>query len=79
MSSHHHVEAYGNGVSIYDYYQTVPVGPLTEGYVRAQHYFNIRMSTKLMSFHITDTHFESGFPFRSSNRAEPSFYCSFGV
>lgn len=48
--------SYGNGVYIYDYYQTTPGGPLTSGYVQAQHYEDGRLSQHRVSLYATDTY-----------------------
>jgi hypothetical protein len=51
----HTFSSYGNGVFIVDYNQTTPRGPLTSGYVYAQHYIDGRVKMDRASFYVTDT------------------------
>lgn len=48
--------SYGNGVLITDYFQTTPGGPLTSGYLTAQHYVDGRQSRHRLSFYASDTY-----------------------
>jgi hypothetical protein len=48
--------SYGNGVLVVDYYQTTPNGPLTSGYLYAQHYIDGTMNIDRTSFYVTDTY-----------------------
>ncbi len=48
--------SYGNGVLMVDYYQTTPNGPLTSGYLYAQHYVDGTMNIDRTSFYATDTY-----------------------
>ncbi len=47
---------YGNGLYFVDYYQTVEYGPLTSGYVKAQHNVNGNVSYDRTSFYVSDTY-----------------------
>ncbi len=51
----HTFSSYGNGVLIVDYNQTSPRGPLTSGYVKAQHAIDGRVDLNHTSFYVTDT------------------------
>jgi hypothetical protein len=51
----HTFSSYGNGVLIVDYYQTVPHGPLTSGYLYAQHFVDGHVTYHNTSFYATDT------------------------
>src|SRR5262245_48345012 len=51
----HTFSSYGNGLLYFDYYQTAPNGPLTSGYVKAQHYIDGRLRMDRTSFYATDT------------------------
>jgi outer membrane receptor protein involved in Fe transport len=42
-------------VLVVDYYQTTPGGPLTSGYVYAQHYIDGHVRINRSSFYATDT------------------------
>ncbi len=48
--------AYGNGLYFVDYYQTVEYGPLTSGYVKAQHNVNGQVSFSRTSLYVSDTY-----------------------
>jgi hypothetical protein len=52
----HTFSSYGNGVLLVDYNQTTPRGPLTSGYVKAQHYIDGRVGLNRTSFYATDTY-----------------------
>src|SRR4029077_8587430 len=52
----HTFSSYGNGVNIVDYYQTTPGGPLTSGYLYAQHYIDGHVKIDRTSFYATDTY-----------------------
>ncbi len=52
----HTFSSYGNGVLLVDYNQTTPRGPLTSGYVKAQHYIDGRVDLDHASFYVTDTY-----------------------
>lgn len=47
--------SYGNGVYIYDYYQTTPGGPLTSGSLYAQYYVDGHSTMDRTSFFVSDT------------------------
>jgi hypothetical protein len=51
----HTFSSYGNGVFFFDYYQTTPRGPLTSGYVKAQHFVDGNVKMNRASFYATDT------------------------
>jgi|GEM_PF-6277707 len=51
----HTFSSYGNGILMSDYYQTVPGGPLTSGYLYAQHDSDGNGKTDHMNFLIQDT------------------------
>jgi hypothetical protein len=48
--------SYGNGVLLGDYYQTQPGGPLTTGYLVAQHYVDARYIENRLGFYVSDTY-----------------------
>ena len=52
----HTFSSYGNGVLLVDYNQTTPRGPLTSGYVKAQHFIDGRVELNHTSFYVTDTY-----------------------
>ncbi|MCI0416175.1 carboxypeptidase regulatory-like domain-containing protein [bacterium] len=52
----HTFSSYGNGVFIYDLYQTVSHGPLTSGVVFAQHAVDGRSTFHGTSFYVSDTY-----------------------
>jgi hypothetical protein len=52
----HTFSSYGNGVLLVDYNQTTPRGPLTSGYVKAQHFIDGRVEINHTSFYVTDTY-----------------------
>jgi hypothetical protein len=52
----HTFSSYGNGVLLVDYYQTAPRGPLTSGYVKAQHFIDGRVDIDHTSFYVSDTY-----------------------
>jgi hypothetical protein len=52
----HTFSSYGNGVLFIDYYQTVPKGPLTSGYLYAQHYIDGHVKMDRTSLYVTDTY-----------------------
>ena len=54
-SKGHTFSSYGNGVEIVDYYQTTPHGPLTSGYLYAQHFIDGDVKYARSSFYATDT------------------------
>jgi hypothetical protein len=54
-SKGHTFSSYGNGVEIVDYYQTTPRGPLTSGYLYAQHFLDGHVKYNRSSFYATDT------------------------
>jgi len=51
----HTISTYGNGQLIVDYYQTTPGGPLTSGYVKAQHFVDGTVEVNRTSFYASDT------------------------
>ena len=51
----HTFSTYGNGILITDYYQTIPNGVLTSGYLVAQHPLNLKFSTRNQSIYFSDT------------------------
>lgn len=55
-TSAHSLSSYGNGVYIYDHYQTTPGGPLTSGYLIAQHFVDGKAKNSRVSFYATDTY-----------------------
>ncbi len=55
-SKGHTFSSYGNGLYFYDYYQTVEYGPLTEGYVKAQHFVDGNVSFNHTGFYVSDTY-----------------------
>jgi len=52
----HTFSSYGNGVEIVDYYQLTPGGPLTSGYVYAQHYIDGHTKMDRSSVYASDTY-----------------------
>lgn len=54
--SRHTLSSYGNGVFLYDLYQTVPYGPLTSGQLFAQHAIDGRSTFHGTSFYVSDTY-----------------------
>lgn len=52
----HTFSSNGNGVLIVDYNQTTPKGPLTSGYLYAQHAVNLKVNMQRVSFYGTDTY-----------------------
>jgi Carboxypeptidase regulatory-like domain/TonB-dependent Receptor Plug Domain len=52
----HTFSSYGNGVLYFDYNQTTPRGPLTSGYVKAQHFIDGHVKMPRTSFYATDTY-----------------------
>ncbi len=52
----HTFSSYGNGVLLVDYNQTTPGGPLTSGYVKAQHFIDGHAQMNRTSFYATDTY-----------------------
>ncbi|HSE42309.1 MAG TPA: TonB-dependent receptor [Acidobacteriota bacterium] len=55
QSSAHSFSSYGNGVMMVDYYQTVPRGPLTSGYLKAELDIDGRYSESRYGFYASDT------------------------
>lgn len=51
----HSLSQYGNGTLIVDYYQSTPRGPLTSGYVKAQHFVDGTVQIDRTSVYATDT------------------------
>ena len=52
----HTFSSYGNGTLIEDYYQTVPGGPLTSGYMYAQHYIDGHVRLDHAGVYASDTY-----------------------
>ncbi|MCI0617424.1 TonB-dependent receptor, partial [bacterium] len=52
----HTFSSYGNGVLFIDYYQTVAQGPLTSGFLYAQHFIDGRVKQDRTSLYVTDTY-----------------------
>lgn len=51
----HTFSSYGNGQYIVDFYQTVPGGPLTAGYLYAQHDLDGKVKTNSFTLFVNDT------------------------
>jgi hypothetical protein len=51
----HSTSTYGIGYAIYDYNQTTPYGPLTDGRVKVQHYVDGNTQSSRLSFYAQDT------------------------
>lgn len=51
----HTFSTYGNGINISDFYQTIPGGHLTAGYLSLQHPINLKMERQGRSIYFSDT------------------------